>query len=286
MTTNLHLVNQPPKPKRERADNLTPGQFLAEDALTTGRPTEVLFTDTYPAPGGWDTLIVHRPVGSPWPTASVVACNHWFDLADEEELAEHRAASERAQRIADIRALADWLEANPEVPAPYGIGGQADLSESQSYSAAEIDAVRAFADQHGGEFREGKDHTSARVRFGGVTYSLISWHKDGRPAELVHAGPGECVRCKSEGFEGVHHHDLDPTGLAYSRVDDEPDDPAPVSGARVPPHTGAMTDEGLVDETKVDRLIANANRDLTEALGRVTDTEADLQRLKDRMAGE
>jgi hypothetical protein len=41
----------------------------------------------------------------------------------------------------------------------------------------------------------------------------------------------------------------DPTGLAYTRADDEPDDPTPVSPARVPLHTGGMTDGGLVDET-------------------------------------
>jgi hypothetical protein len=37
-----------------------------------------------------------------------------------------------------------------------------------------------------------------------------------------------------------------PIGHDYSR---EPDDPTPVSPARVPLHTGAMTDGGLVDES-------------------------------------
>lgn len=40
----------------------------------------------------------------------------------------------------------------------------------------------------------------------------------------------------------------DPTGLGYSR-EAEPDDPRPVSPGRVPLHTGAMTADGLVDET-------------------------------------
>lgn len=44
--------------------------------------------------------------------------------------------------------------------------------------------------------------------------------------------------------------DADPTGLTYSRELDEADDPTPVSPARGGPvHTGAVTDEGLVDET-------------------------------------
>lgn len=42
----------------------------------------------------------------------------------------------------------------------------------------------------------------------------------------------------------------DPTGLTYSRVDSEPDDPTPVSPARGgQPHVVAVTDGGLVDET-------------------------------------
>jgi hypothetical protein len=41
----------------------------------------------------------------------------------------------------------------------------------------------------------------------------------------------------------------DATGLGYSRSDDAADDPTPVSPARVPLHTGAMTERGLVDET-------------------------------------
>lgn len=32
------------------------------------------------------------------------------------------------------------------------------------------------------------------------------------------------------------------TGLTYTRTDSEPDDPTPVSPARVPPHTGSVVD--------------------------------------------
>jgi hypothetical protein len=40
-------------------------------------------------------------------------------------------------------------------------------------------------------------------------------------------------------------------GLAYSR---EPDDPTPVSPARVPAHTGGMTEDGLIDETEAEQV--------------------------------
>jgi hypothetical protein len=50
-------------------------------------------------------------------------------------------------------------------------------------------------------------------------------------------------------------HVADPTGLAYSRADDEPDDPTPVSGHRVAPHTGGLTEQGLVDETPPEPVV-------------------------------
>jgi len=53
----------------------------------------------------------------------------------------------------------------------------------------------------------------------------------------------------SDGFRLAPEPDDDPTGLAYSRAD-EADDPTPVSGGRIEPHTGAVTDEGLIDETE------------------------------------
>jgi hypothetical protein len=39
------------------------------------------------------------------------------------------------------------------------------------------------------------------------------------------------------------------SGLSYTRADDGPDDPTPVSGGRIELHTGGVTDGGLVDET-------------------------------------
>lgn len=211
----------------KRADELQPGDWIAagpyNDRIGGTDDAEVLFVYRRSANAVSVTI---QEVSIALPGLIDLHADAEITLLTAEEIANHKGDVERARKIADIRSLADWLEANPEVPMAYGIGGQADASESTSYSAAEIDAVRAFAERHGGEFREGKDHASARVRFGGVTYSLISWYKDGRPAELR----------------------PDPTGLAYSRADDA-DDPTPVSGARVEPHVGGLTDDGLVDET-------------------------------------
>jgi hypothetical protein len=56
----------------------------------------------------------------------------------------------------------------------------------------------------------------------------------------------------------------DPSGLSYSR---EADDPTPVSPARVPLHTGGMTDGGLVDETSAAELGERADAAIRKTYG-------------------
>jgi hypothetical protein len=46
------------------------------------------------------------------------------------------------------------------------------------------------------------------------------------------------------------------SGLSYTRADDGPDDPTPVSGGRIELHTGGVTEGGLVDETAAEPVHA------------------------------
>jgi hypothetical protein len=75
-------------------------------------------------------------------------------------------------------------------------------------------------------------------------------------------GPGSCgIECAcgvtydgfdtlAEATQQLRWHIADPAGQDYGRADTaEADDPTPVSGVRVPPHTGGLTEQGLVDET-------------------------------------
>ena len=233
MTTKLQVAKPLSEPKRCAAENLTPGQFLAPGALATGRPTEVLFTDTYGLDGtGRETLVVHRPVGIPYAVTSVVPGNHWFDLAAEEQLAEFRAGAERAQKIADIRALADYLEVNTWLPMPREgtFYNYVDGVPRDDHGPEGMAEMRRIAEVWRVKLNEyATNFTKVALQFGEVTYELRCFHKGGRPAEPAPTA--------------------DPLGLAYTRADDEPDDPTPVSPARVPMHNGGMTDDGLVDET-------------------------------------
>lgn len=223
----------------KRADELQPGDWIAagpyNDHIDGTDDAEVLFVYRRSANAVSVTI---QEVSIALPDLIDLHADAEITLLTAEEIAGHKRGAERARKIADIRAFADWLEANPEIPMAYGIRGQADVSESTTYSAAEIRAVKAFAEKHGGEFRKAKNHAGADVRFGDVTYSLISWHKDGHPTEPQP--------------EPV---DL---GLAYSRADDA-DDPAPVSSVRVDPHMGGLTEDGLIDETPPTHYSGYAN---------------------------
>lgn len=251
MATNLQLVEQPEKPERCAAENLKPGQFLAAGVLTTGRPTEVLFVDTYPSDGGGrETLLVHRPLGVDWSLSTTTGGNHWFDLATERELAEFRAGAERAKKIEDLRQAVDFLDERPWLPLP-DVHIHVHLQDDV---VGNYRTVRELAEREGVEPDTSlDDRTVLNLRTGALYYTAIAWHQDGRPAEPkpLTISDETIEQAGRMGYwnEAEQRWD-DPTGLAYSRTDDEPDDPAPVSPARVPMHTGAVTEQGLVDETR------------------------------------
>jgi hypothetical protein len=235
--------------KQKSGDQLTVGDWLAPDQVTDGA-AEVLFAHAYPASAdgsrdndGKHVQLSVREQGKLVPYGTTVAGTTLFDLASDEDLAALRAAAERAQKIADIRALADWLESTPGVPVP-SVSGQVspghetlphlDVWNSGVEGVAEL---RRLAGLMGAEVVSDDERTWATKTFGDCEYRAIAWHKDGRPAE-----PKPGTTCEELADE-------DPTGLLHSRADDA-DDPTPVSPARVPLHTGGVVDGGqLVDET-------------------------------------
>jgi len=214
-------------------DELKPGDWLAAEMMTEG-PAEVLHTYPYPDESGLQVVhVLVRELGKQAPYGDVLYGLVALELATEDELAALREQAERAQKIADIRALADWLEANPDMPVPAYQGFQVspgvdtrDELDVWNSAAEGIALVKRWAEAMGEPVDESlADRTMVTKRFGRLEYKAIAWHRDGRPEP-----------------------EPDPTGLAYSRADDA-DDPTPVSGHRVEPHVGGVTDGGLVDET-------------------------------------
>lgn len=210
-----------------RADELKVGDWLAEDKNGVPLPSEVKAVFEYPDKHGPRVhLTTQTPGRNPFSAFSLNP-GSVFELASDAEVDALRQSAERAQKIADIRALADWLEANPEVPLAAYPSEQADLHDG----AASVAFVRELGARFDSKVRDDlDDRTQVYIRFGSFEYRVIAWHKDGRPAE---AEP---------------QPDADPTGLTYTRADDEPDDPTPVSGPRVPAHTGGVTEGGLAEE--------------------------------------
>jgi hypothetical protein len=258
----------------KRADELKPGDWTinlgrARDFEGVGR-AEVLFALPYTDDVGNSRVYVTvAEEGYRAPQSARVSADEMVQLLTEDEQRAGREHAARAQKIADIRALADWLEATPSAPIPNSLDASAHLDERHPSGPSVADSlakVRALGDLIGAEPETRlNDRTVVRKLFGSFVYSAIAWHKDGRPAEPEPEpedercqGCGEPMRLIGLGYVGhipgeicAPAEDLaaDPTGLAYTRADDEPDDPTPVSPARVPMHTGAMTDGGLVDET-------------------------------------
>jgi hypothetical protein len=274
-----HPMNDPSVRKQKSCDQLSVGDWLAPGELLEGA-AEVLFAHAYPSSAdrsrdndGTHVQLVVREQSAVVPFTDVIGGNTLFNLASDEDLAELREAAMRAQKIADIRSLASFLEANPDVPmSPYMLD-QTDLKGPEGLAT-----VRALAVRLGVEVNDSlDDRTSLEIVTGHHRHKLIAWHPEGRPAEPAaehhHSGgwkgegPGTCgAECVcgvtfdgfdtlAEAVELVERHVADPLGLDRSRADDEPDDPTPVSPARVPLHTGGMTDGGLVDET--DRCVAS-----------------------------
>lgn len=241
----------------KRADELKPGDRVWID----DSHVEILLAEPYnDSFNGVGVFLTYRYLKTRVESVRVPASVD-FILVSDEELAAAAAGVERARKIADIRALADFLEANPEVPLALYPSEQVDLHNG----AASVAQVRELGAKFGGTVRDDlDDRTQVYLKFGSFEYRVIAWHHDGRPAEpapepLTPAPIAEHYDASAFNTENVcacgdafgSRRDLNAhiLGLAYSRADDEQDDPTPVSGARVEPHVGAVTEQGLVDET-------------------------------------
>jgi hypothetical protein len=180
-----------------RADELKTGDWLAA-GTQAAVPVEVLDVYPFTDSDGPAVLLVYRnSVGRP---VSIPAdADQVFELATQDELNAGREVAERAQKIADIRAYVDWLEANPSEPVGYGFGGQVDVPGGDAEAVAK---VRAFAARYGAEVRDVlEDRTTARLRFGSVEHVVIAWHRDGRPAEPGREPVGEASCYVPNGFQ-------------------------------------------------------------------------------------
>lgn len=92
---------------------------------------------------------------------------------------------EAAEFAAGLREFADWLEERSWLPTRRGGSNyptpariQVDLNDH-----AGLDQVREIAQRLGVDtYEEMNDRTSVEVAVGSVSYAVIAWHPDGRPA--------------------------------------------------------------------------------------------------------
>lgn len=188
----------------KRADELLVGDWTAPGGMTP-LPAEVLHTLTYPHPTGARTHLLLREFGIPIPFDETRGAAELVTIATAEELAGVRAGADRARRIADIRALADFLEHNPDVPLALYPSEQVDLHDG----ASGVAQVRELGARFGGTVRDDlEDRTQVYLKFGSFEYRVIAWHKDGRPAETEDERCGTCGESLREIALGALGHTL------------------------------------------------------------------------------
>lgn len=256
--------------KQKSGDQLAVGDWLAPGQISDFA-AEVLYAITYPGQNGTRVQLVLRNMGRAVPFPDVAGGNHLFDLASDEDLAEYREAADRAEKMADLRAFVDFLDRNPWAPVPsLNFHAYIDGRPLDDHGPEGLAELRRVADALGEKLDEHLDDRTVVTRqFGRVAYEVFAWHKDGRPAEPKPEATErpECSPACRDLYRpdrGVHFlgcpNFSTPMEIAQpdedlgesfdrSQTADADETPPPVVGRRREPHTGAVTDEGLVDET-------------------------------------
>lgn len=107
--------------------------------------------------------------------------------------------AKRASTIADIRAFADWLEANPWVPTPYHAYASEHLNGGDDPNpAVALAQLQEFAERADVKADESlHDRTRAKVNIGRFEYTLLVWHPNGRPG-VIEERDAELARLRAE----------------------------------------------------------------------------------------
>jgi hypothetical protein len=244
-----HHIEQENSREKKRADQLAAGDIAVDildgfDPWVSHRDGKVLAS--YPYVDEVDNprvlLVVEGDGPKPKPETVRLDADVMVGLRSEAELEALRKVAERAARIADIRAFADWLEANPGVPMPWRIEADEHLSLGAGTEIERLAKVRQVAAMLGVEVDERlTDRTELEFKIGDlVKYSLIAWHKGGRPAEPV--ADERCGTC-GESLREIRLGTLGHIpGEACAPVDEAPAEQGP-----------AMAPSGLTVEADLSR---------------------------------
>lgn len=226
----------------KRADELKPGDWLYEDENGAPNPNEVKAVFQYPTKYGLRVHLTTQVPGAHPYSFEMLPLDSTYLLATEAEVAGLREQAERAQKIADIRALADWLEANPWLPIP-------DLDVNRQLRGTEgYRTVVELAERLGAKL---DTHLDDRTKFvytrGPLTYTLLTWHDGGRPADPA----PESVDDLGDAFDRSQTADADETPVPVGSRRREPHAGRPLSGIASDGHPvkpGAPVDETVLVE--------------------------------------
>lgn len=143
------------KPTRKRAADLL-GEHIKYDSRLG--PIEVTHVQPYRTPHGEARVLVVTVDGA----ASNHEPDEMFMLGTAEEIVVAERRRERDAVIADIRALADWYEQHPDVPAPLAVDARIHLDKPNLSDAEKRRAIEAVAAAMGVEVKQSGRTLSAR----------------------------------------------------------------------------------------------------------------------------
>ncbi|GIF08721.1 hypothetical protein [Actinoplanes siamensis] len=248
-----------PDARFKRADELEPGDWVT--LVGDFGPAKILSTYTYDGDmGERRTLVSLLDSDRQVPETTRVFANNRIELLTQAQIDEQRAFIARQQVAAQLRQLADLIVQH-RLPLPR-------MSVSVSLNVETVDQVRHVARALGleiGPWNRGEGATTSWPR-DHKTYEAgvhADWHcysgsleqpePVGSPAQAdidaAKFSTDPMTRAAAEAYED-DEGDEDPTGLTYSREDDDPQVIRPHS-PRVPLHVGVRESDGgeLVDET-------------------------------------
>lgn len=147
-----------------------------------------------------------------------------------------------ADTVAEFRRIADALEALGPLPpgerVPYlSLSLLLDTVEGVNVVARAVLDKDAKPSDHGSQWF----HLARGNPTTGKGYVCVQ-----TPIAPVDKREVELKELRARVAELEATTDSDATGLAYTRTDSEPDDPTPVSPARVPLHTGSVVADGVL----------------------------------------
>ncbi|WP_067186055.1 hypothetical protein [Microtetraspora niveoalba] len=111
----------------------------------------------------------------------------------------------RSRLVAGLRALADFLEANTEIPIPYSVNvHHFPKRDNDAEMCAEIDAIAARLGSEIDQYGREHGHYSTSITFGPVSYKAVAIVSAARARYEAHDSYYGCIQPDTHTTDPAH----------------------------------------------------------------------------------